>query len=63
MIDSITKHILDILEKFFKDVQKTIYCRGNLKHQIKMLYAARYWAEYFMKINNYNLLQQLKKQK
>ncbi|MBU1111566.1 MAG: hypothetical protein ABIG93_05580 [archaeon] len=43
---------LEILDQFFKDMQKILYMKAQPKSKAKMLYGARYWAEYVMLINN-----------
>ena len=40
---------LEILDKFSKDVNKII--SSNIHNKRKALLSAKYWADYFMKIN------------
>lgn len=56
-IDEISERNLEILENLFKEMQAIIY-KGRTKNgQMKMLYSARYWAKYMMRINNTILLE------
>jgi len=52
-IEQITARNLEIIEKFFKDAQSIIEDKQNKAVQRKRLYSARYWANYFMQINNH----------
>lgn len=51
-IEQITGQNQKILENFFREAQKILYCRAPVKAKIKMLYGARYWADYFLELNN-----------
>jgi hypothetical protein len=59
-IEQIRKTNEEILEQYFKDLRSILYTRLSLKAQLKMLYAAKHSAEYFMRINN-GILQELTK--
>ncbi|MAG60269.1 hypothetical protein CL619_00635 [archaeon] len=51
--EQIAKVNEEILENFFKDMRSILYTQRPLKVRMKMLYAARYSATYFMSINNH----------
>jgi hypothetical protein len=54
------KNLLDkneeILENFFNEMQKMLYCKTSLQSKRKMLYSAKYWAFYFLRLNR-NLIE------
>lgn len=51
-----TQHIINtneqIVEQLFKDMRSIIYAKLSLKVKLKMLYAAKYNAQYFMRLNH-----------
>jgi len=61
-IEQIAKTNEEILDQFFKDIRSIIYAKLSMKAKLKMLYAAKYSAEYFMRINN-AILKELKPQR
>ena len=60
MTEIVTRNNEDILEQLFKDFRSILYTRRPLKVQLKMLYAARNAATYFMDINNGIIKRKLK---
>ena len=50
------KQIMDfydgVLEEYFKDMRSILYTKRPLKVQLKMLYAARNKAEYYIRLNH-----------
>ncbi len=61
-IEQVVKTNEEILEQYFKDFRSILYTRLPLKVQLKMLYAAKYSAEYFLRLNN-GILKELVKEK
>ena len=59
-IEQICQTNEQILEEYFKDMRSIIYTRLHTKTKLKMLYAAKHSAEYFMRINN-GILRRLSK--
>lgn len=59
-IEQITSQNREILDNFFREAQKIIYCRAPAKAKIKMLYGARYWADYFIQLNNLRLKEEFR---
>jgi len=59
-IEQVIKTNKEIVEQYFKDMRSILYTRLPLKAQLKMLYAAKHSAEYFLRINN-GILQELTK--
>ncbi|HLD72069.1 MAG TPA: hypothetical protein VJA23_00640 [Candidatus Nanoarchaeia archaeon] len=59
-IEQITSQNREILENFFREAQKIVYCQAPVKAKIKMLYGARYWADYFIQLNNLRLKEELR---
>jgi hypothetical protein len=51
----------EILDKFFKDMQKMLYSKTSLQSKQKILYSAKYWAFYFLRINNHLILEEFKR--
>ena len=51
----------ETFENFFKEMQKMLYCKASLESKRKMLYSARYWAFYFLQINNHLILEEFEK--
>ncbi|MEW5896757.1 MAG: hypothetical protein AB1668_03640 [Nanoarchaeota archaeon] len=58
-IEQITSSNQEILENFFREAQRILYCRAPVKAKIKMLYGARYWADYFLQLNNLRLKEEI----
>ena len=58
-IKQIVKTNEEILEKFFRDAQRIIYSRRSPHQQGRALHAAKYYADYYMRINNYLIKQHL----
>jgi hypothetical protein len=50
--NDITQKNMEVLENFFNEIKQIIYRGHSKKSQMKMLYGARYWANYFMQMNN-----------
>ncbi|MBU0469888.1 MAG: hypothetical protein KKA62_00005 [Nanoarchaeota archaeon] len=44
---------LEVVENFAKEVQSILYSRMSQRSKMKAFYSARYWAGYFMEINNH----------
>ena len=59
-VEQIIKTNEEIVEQFFKDMRSILYTQRPLKVRLKMLYAAKHSAEYFMRLNN-GILQELTK--
>lgn len=51
-IEHIVQRNNEVIDNFFKEMQNIIYRGHSKKSQMKMLYGARYWANYFMQMNN-----------
>ncbi len=51
-IEQIVKTNEEILEELFKDFRSILYTHRPLKIKMKMLYAAKHSADYFMHLNN-----------
>ncbi len=51
-IEHITNKNMEVLENFFNEMQNIIYRGRSKRSQMKMLYGAKYWADYFMQMNN-----------
>jgi len=50
-VKNINERNLNVLEKFFTDMQSIIYAGGSKKYQLKRLHTARYWTWYAMALN------------
>ena len=57
----ITQRNMEILEDYLKKMQRILYCKAPLESKRKMLYSAKYWAEYFMSLNNHLIEEALQK--
>lgn len=59
-IEQITGQNQEIVENFFREAQKILYCRAPLKAKIRMLYGAKYWADYFIQLNNHRMREEFR---
>ncbi len=59
-IEQIASQNREILDNFFREAQKILYCQAPVKAKMKMLYGARYWADYFIQLNNLRLKEELR---
>ncbi|MBI4983748.1 hypothetical protein HZC32_03830 [Candidatus Woesearchaeota archaeon] len=59
-IEQITCQNQEIIENFFREAQRILYCQAPTKAKIKMLYGAKYWADYFIQLNNLRLKEALR---
>ena len=50
-----------VFEEYFKDMRSILYTKRPLKVQLKMLYAAKNKAEYYMRLNHGILNERLQK--
>jgi len=62
-LEQITSRNVEILENFFKEMQTIIYRGQTKRSQQKMLYSARYWANYMMQLNNTLICKHLQEKK
>jgi hypothetical protein len=47
---NIHKQTMNILNDYFREMQHILYCRAPLKSKAKMLYGAKWRAEYYMEL-------------
>lgn len=51
----------EIVESFYRDFQRILYCRALLQAKVKMLHSAHYRATYYLELHNHLLEQQFQK--